>query len=686
MKTRGNYGVGAREKRKKRILYLSIPLAVLFGITAIFAGMRLRIAMFGGAVSATVSVACSLVALLPVVFFIVTLIRLRKTEEKLRAMNVKEQNDFMLSHRKDAEKTAEEKFRLLNRLRRGADLTAVLTFLFGMFAALTAGCCYEKYSVIPCALSLYSVLMQSAALQRVRILPSGADQRARLDETEYPELFRLIREAREKTDSTGEVSLYVTADCGASIAKSGRGYELYLGALLLAVLDARELAAILPHEFAHMKNAYLREGKNERYLDWLETPDAESFFSVLQILFSYFDIRFRLEYAFFLYSVSLLSERAADALMKQEGCARDAAAALLKIGYYDYYSWMLNDNGGSAYADEARIERFLRAEATDFRRESKTHCEEWNRLIEKTLPANTDTHPVLRERLAGLGFNAPFLPSYECGDGEYERECDRALMTAERICLENVDVSALREAKYLEPLKTVEDWESEGCPLVAERYADVLDALDQLCRFGDAETLCRRAIGELPPPAAAYAYYMLAGLLLHSFDPAGLEYMYRAMELNNNAVKNGLDEIGAFCCMMGLPEELEKYRRKSVELLQRDEDLYGRLKALKKGDELSVEHLPEELRRSLIEWLQAEDGGRLASVSVVRKTVTPDFFGSAVIVRFREGTGEEAREELMHRVFSYLDTCSDWQFCLFEYDDVVHVNKKLIDDAVIYPA
>ena len=57
-------------------------------------------------------------------------------------------------------------------------------------------------------------------------------------------------------------------------------------------------------------------------------------------------------------------------------------------------------------------------------------------------------------------------------------------------------------------------------------------------------------------------------------------------------------------------------------------------------------------------------------VYLVRKTATDTFFTSAFVIRFRAETPEEVRGQVLHKIFRYLDTCSDWQFSLFDYDDL----------------
>jgi tetratricopeptide (TPR) repeat protein len=241
-----------------------------------------------------------------------------------------------------------------------------------------------------------------------------------------------------------------------------------------------------------------------------------------------------------------------------------------------------------------------------------------------------------------------------------------------------------RESDYLEPLKNVEAWEAKGCPVVAEEYADVVSALRDVGRVTDAMALCDRAMAELTGPAADLASYMKGCYLLNRFDPDGLALVYRAMENNNNFVEEGLEIVGNFCCITGNAEALEIYREKAVELHQRAVDTYEKAEGLNPGDNLSAEHLPDGMLDGILAHLQASDDGKVRQVYLVRKTVSADFFATAVVLRFGDDTTDEHKQEVFHKMFRYLDTSTDWYFMLFDYDEVRGVNFNAIPGSRVY--
>jgi hypothetical protein len=62
--------------------------------------------------------------------------------------------------------------------------------------------------------------------------------------------------------------------------------------------------------------------------------------------------------------------------------------------------------------------------------------------------------------------------------------------------------------------------------------------------------------------------------------------MYKAMDINSNYIDWGLDEIGAFCCRMGLEKELLEYREKAVEYAQSQMDKYDETGTLTARDNI----------------------------------------------------------------------------------------------------
>ena len=189
---------------------------------------------------------------------------------------------------------------------------------------------------------------------------------------------------------------------------------------------------------------------------------------------------------------------------------------------------------------------------------------------------------------------------------------------------------------------------------------------------------------EFTGAAANYAHYMHGCFLLRSYDDAGIAHIYQAIEGNSNYIETGLEMLGQYCCITGNQQELDKYRSQSMDIMQQQKDVYREIGVLRKNDRLQPEDLPEDLLKPLLAYIAAADEGVVDKIYLVRKVITEDFFTSVVVVKFREEANAMSRKDMEDKLFQYLDTCSDWQFSLFDYDSVARVKVETIPNSCIY--
>ena len=142
--------------------------------------------------------------------------------------------------------------------------------------------------------------------------------------------------------------------------------------------------------------------------------------------------------------------------------------------------------------------------------------------------------------------------------------------------------------------------------------------------------------------------------------------------------------IGQYCCLTGNREALDSYRERAVELLQKTKDVYSQISTLQKNDQLSAETLPEGMLEALLEYTASVDGGTILETYLVHKQITQEDFTSAYIVRFKEDIPEEEKERVLDKIFAYLDTSTDWQFSLFDYDHIPSQKIREIPGSCVY--
>lgn len=678
--------MGQKAPRQDRgfLLYLAaIFTALLLQIFGILCAKKLTDALSAN-LKWIIAVCCGI----PVIFLLLNIVLQKLFVRRLQRKPVGDMQQYFLSHRESAEETSKRKLTLVKRLRVLTDLYAVLLCVFGAVVAFCNGALLNSgLSTWLCFVAAFFLL---CGFSRIRFpLPKKMfdEDKTYVQAREYPTLYALARRAADTLHCSGEIRIAVRPNCNAGIAKVGNLFSIELGVILLSVVSSEELYNILLHEFAHMCAETNGSDTDARYNTWLCNGGTAHFLSGLtRQFYSFFDALYNFQFVLYSYASSILKESAADQAMCRCGDSEIAASALLKLKYYDLFQWEKGTGDEECLLiPEQPEKRFLTKEIEAFRRAIAVRGEDWDHLADVEILARGASHPTLKMRLEALGVNR--IGTVERADpAPYRRECEKALEYVEALIYAEraKTYGENREVFYLRPKKTVEDWEAAGRPVVAEEYADVVSALRDLGRVTEANGLCERAIAELSGAASCFGYYMKGCWLLHSYDPAGIEYIYRAIGGNSNYIEEGMQMIGEFCCLTGRQEELDTYREKAVALLQKTKDVYNEIGVLRKTDRLSGETLPDGLLEEILTYIHSIEDGEIEKIYLVRKTITDAFFTSAFVVSFVPGIDTDIRQAVMHKIFNYLDTCSDWQFSLFDYGEVAGVKVETIENSCVY--
>lgn len=605
---------------------------------------------------------------------------LQRFRRRYQQMDAKQMSEFVLSHREQAAQTAAEKLRLLCNIRRATNAYAVVLLLLGLVLGVCFGCTVSKVSY---AVSALLILVSAQQLPIRTAKAELKDLQNLLPEQEYPQLYAVANQAAKETGWTGKVELLVRPDNTASISLLKQTAVVSLGAPVLRLLTQEELHALLLHEFSHVSPDNKAEIQATNYWDFLRRGRSSVIFSLLSGgFYAWSDEAYEMNFELYQYAASISTEQAADKAMAK--LPEAAAASLLKLKYFDLYLWEAEAKDGKP-AYESMQEDVIREQLADFQKELPARKADWNELTKREIEAQNATHPTIWSRIQALGLKE--LPEVAFpAEGEYGAECEKAIVYMDgqlaafgRMCFEED-----HRARYLEPKKDVEKWEAAGCPVVAEEYADVVNALHLLGRNSDGIALCNRAIEELQPIAAAYAYFVRGAWRLHRYDAGGLQDLYKAIELNNNSIDSALDVIGTFCTLTGMQQELETYREKALELTQQQRDEFSETGRLTRKDKLGTEHLPEGMLEDILSHIQAVSQDSIDRIYLVHKTITDTFFTSAFVIRFRPQTSQEVQRDVLHQIFCYLDTCSDWQFSLFDYQEIPKGLVERVPDSCVY--
>ena len=657
--------------------------------SSLFISIALMIAGLAIPDSTGLIILLAVLSVIPLITLVLNLIMSKRFIGKFKQMKVAEGNAFLVSHRNDAEKTANEKLHQLRRLRRLTIAYTVLMLLSAIAIALLGGVLTVEFPPAAVICTAYSWLVLASVFLRIHTrkqieLPKEV---AVLAKEEYPLIYAMARKAADAVGSRDEIVILPNWDFSASIIKDKNRYLLRIGVILLHVLSEQELYNIMLHEFAHVtgdKDAHFRE---EKYADWLgsEGGGTDRLSAFLSNLYLYFGAKYLFNYMIYRYACSVVYEQQADQAMAEHGDPKTAVSALLKTHYDTMYFWesCVNDEKSIFESQELQAD-YLTTRISLFKNAIEQRSNDWNALIEKEILANNASHPTLKMRMDALGIHDLALTETSSTQA-YLDEIQRILEYSEKFIYEDRKQGYTEERKerYLDPLERIDTWEKNGKPILAETYADLIADLKTLGRHREAEALCDRVIEELPD-SATHAIFIKGSMKLYRYDESGMDMIYQAMERNGNYIEEGLDTVGSFCCLTGREQDLLEYRQKASVLAQKHLDEDEQISFLSKNDKLSKENLPDGMLEEILAYIKSVDQDIIQNVYLVRKTVSESFFASVFVIQFGGGTDAQ-KYDVMHKIFRYLDSYHiEWQFSLFDYQDYLDVKVDKIEGSLVY--
>lgn len=627
-------------------------------------------------------------ALLPILLFVINIIFSKLYAKRINQTKVADMHEYMLGHRKDAEKTSATLLKKLQKIRRATTVYAIFLCIMAASASLLGGMFYDEASIIMHISVLYGGTVFFAVFARLKkSAPFILDESMIvLKQQDYPHIYSIASRAAKKLGCQKDITIMLTLDCNAGIFNATNGYYIHLGITLLNLLSEEELYCIFLHEFSHCSDKNKNHEREMLYSSWLPAyKQAYRFLSFTPLLFSAFDSFYMFNHMTYYYATSVVREIEADLDSAKYGDTKAAASALIKTNYYDKYLWEKGvKDEPSDYISENPNPHYLKEYIDEFKGAVKERNQYWNAMLEKEILANNATHPTLKMRLKTIGIEKIELID-DNSSLTYQNEAKSALAFADqKLSQAQDDYERCRKECYLEPLQRINEWEENGMPLLAENYGDIISDLKLLGRHQDAEKLCDRAIDELDKNSALHACFMKGCAMIHRYDKAGVDLIFHALENNSNYLEEGLNAIGAFYCMTGMEKELIEYRLRGQQLLQKEKDEYSQTSFLSKNDNLSRDTMPQDMLDDILAFIHSVDEDIIENIYLVRKTISDTFFTSAFVIHFYGGTDAQ-RGEIMHKIFCYLDTYPiEWQFSLFDYFDYPNIQFNKIEGSLVY--
>jgi Zn-dependent protease with chaperone function len=265
------------------------------------------------------------------------------------------------------------------------------------------------FLLIGCVSLLWSLLGALWARQQA---PEGVE----ITREQAPRLFELIEKVRRKSRAPAPDVVLLDGDLNAAIVQQPRlgllGWHrntLILGLPMLMALSVKQLAAVVAHEFGHLRGAHGKLGTwvyRTRRSWWVLAESRERAGlgaswadAVLGLFFKYFFPRFNAR-AFVL---SRQQEYEADAVAHKTVGAQHAADGLIGMSVQARYLherfWpAVYATATKTATPEVQPYRLMRKRIRQAL--AQPGAAAWLRDALKRLPSDTDTHPSLRDRLA----------------------------------------------------------------------------------------------------------------------------------------------------------------------------------------------------------------------------------------------------------------------------------------------
>lgn len=376
---------------------------------------------------------------------------------------------------------------------------------------------------------------------------------------DYPKLWEMVLKIKDKFNIKKPIRLFVTYENNAGVVETDKHCHIILGIQLTYLMSEEELENILIHEFAHIHLNHTSDTNklNKRVERWKNLKEEnkgvfEKFASVL-----FYPISYLLFYDFEIFHMvsSRIKENETDKLVTEKGNKQIYINALAKTSIYHIFMY-----------DEAYIVREIYEKAiipddyfsilyNKFIKFYNINKELWSELVVKRIPARIDSHYPFKYRMDLLG-----VENFETSFNNRIPEIEKLMnLTSELIKNDfKDDYEKARNEYYIEPLKHIGEYETREAEFDNYKAFKVATAYRNFGKLNEALGIYNKLI-ESNSNNAKYIYAK-GTILLSLYDPSGIDFIYKAMEMNRNFLNNGMELISDFCLKMGLTEEIEKTR------------------------------------------------------------------------------------------------------------------------------
>lgn len=540
----------------KRLIYKILVALLILVISAlsIFIGYNLYYEGFD--MMPYVEIAFGGILLVLIIYF-VNLFIIRKF--KNRRINADLMEDKVFEKKKFAEEHYDEYYKKVKRHIFFADLYSI--FILLLLLTIFVNMCFLIFAddvFIVLAFFAGITLFISISFIIGKDIPKDA-MRNEIKENEFPHLWDIINRVAAKFAIKKSLKCFVTYNNNACVLELDRYIEIFLGIQLVFLVNEEELENILIHEFAHIhlnhtsrsiiinKRIELWKNLNDEKLEFIEKFARVLFYPIYGFLNLDFDV--------FQMVSSSQKEDEADKYIIEKGNVQAHINALAKMNVYNFF---LYDEGypiNEVYEPEVITDKYYFMMYDKFIEYYEKNKDLWCSLILKRIPARIETHQPFKNRMELLGvrdFNIDFSRKIP--------EIEKLANFASKLIMDDFksEYEEQRKIQYLNNKDLIDKYEAGEAKYNQLKLFDLAYAYRKMGRLQDAIAIYDKLIAELGErPKLLYSKGVT---LLNLYEDTGIEYIYKAMELNSSLLKSGINLISEYCLKMGLADELEKIR------------------------------------------------------------------------------------------------------------------------------
>ena len=525
-------------------------------------------------------------------------------------------------------------------------------------------------------------------------LPKPLNKASLVSVGELPLLEAMAKKAADEAGIKGTIRLELTRDCDCDVNVFGKTYVVFFGTRLLSVCTEEELYQCLLASFDYFSRPqeYRRVLRAHR-LGELGGAEIRPATFVFDRFFSYADATLEWEYDLYITAYKAYIDREANRRLLEQGNPAAAVGAMAKRAMWRHFTFEASDHLTKPFYYEEKLHDHFERDVCDaYRRTLSCRREVWLDMLSREFSTDrTQPNGLFTECWKAL---TPDADAPESADWTpdlttpYGQEVTAAVaMVDARIRRElSHSYTAYRKREYLEPLATVEAYEKNPEGYTTPELSPVINAYRDICEYDKAEAVCDSILEtETNQFALAHALYFKGMQMLHRYDVCGIDYIYLAIDLNNNYMKDGFELVEEYCSLCGLEDEYETYLRRAD--IQYAAHAYNHNEAgeLDPRDHLVKEEELGDMLPDILAYMEQVSEGCIREIYLVRKVISEDFFSSVFVLNLEYGADREAVDRAYTAIFNYLDAYPvDWQFSLFFYNRETEIAVKRVEGSLVW--